>query len=146
MLQDLSGVQKLQKRLNLLEMDIAGHRSQIESLKEQATNFEIAGHFDAPIIREKQRALVTSYDSLQTPLKSLKEKLEASHQLQLFFRDIEDEWAWIKEREPLASSMNTGEGVWLVLVRDIMFLDLRCLCWIVIGAGKWKEMALIYTA
>jgi len=99
----------MQKRLTLLEMDISGHRSQIEALTEQATNFEIAGHFNAPTIREKQRAVVARYESLQTPLKSLKEKLEASHQLQLFFRDIADEWAWIKEREPLASSTNTGE-------------------------------------
>ena len=109
MLQDLSGVQKLQKRLNLLEMDISGHSSQIESLTEQAKNFEKKGHFDAATIRERQRSLVERYDSLQVPLKSLKEKLEASHQLQLFFRDVEDEWAWMKEREPLAASTNNGE-------------------------------------
>ena len=42
------------------------------------------------------------------PLKNLKTKLEASYQLQKFFRDVEDEETWIKEKEPLAASKNRG--------------------------------------
>lgn len=110
-LQDLSGVQKLQKRLHLLEMDISGHQSQIEDLSSQAKEFEDNAHFDAATIREKQKQLVERYEGLQVPLKKQKERLEASHQLQQFFRDMEDEWAWIKEREPLVTSTNTGKCV-----------------------------------
>ncbi len=105
-------MQKLQKRVNLLEMDISGHMGQIQALNDQARDFEIAEHFDAATIREKQSGLVERYERLKSPLRSLKEKLEASHQLQLFFRDVEDEWAWIKEREPLAASTNTGTVGW----------------------------------
>lgn len=106
--QDLSGVQKLQKRLTLLEMDISGHQAQIDSITAQAQQFEDAEHFDALTIQQKQRALVDRYKGLQVPLKLQKEQLEASHQLQQFFRDVEDEWAWIKERDSLAASTNTG--------------------------------------
>lgn len=107
-MQDLSGVQKLQKRLNLLEMDISGHFSQIDSLSKQAKKFDEECHFDAATIKERQRMLVERYEGLKVPLKVQKEHLEASHQLQQFFRDVEDEWAWIKEREPLATSTNAG--------------------------------------
>lgn len=109
LVQDLSGVQKLQKRLTLLEMDISGHQSQIESVTTQAQQFEADQHFDTLTIKQRQRALVERYKGLQVPLKKQKENLEASHQLQQFFRDVEDEWAWMKEREPLAASTNTGK-------------------------------------
>ena len=47
----------------------------------------------------------------QDPLSQQKCRLEASQQLQQFFRDVEDEEAWIKERKPVAASSNTGEWV-----------------------------------
>lgn len=109
--QDLSSVQKLQRRLNLLEMDISGHRAQIESLSTQAQEFVDNGHFDAASIRQRQRELKSRYDALQEPLNAQKLRLEASHQLQQFFRDVEDEEVWIRERDQVASSTHTGENV-----------------------------------
>lgn len=90
-------------------MDISGHQSQIDTLSDQAQDFVAAEHFDSLTIRQRQKALVERYTGLQVPLKDQKEHLEAAHQLQQFFRDVEDEWAWIKEREALATSTNTGE-------------------------------------
>ena len=92
-------------------MDISGHQSQIDSIATQARQFEEDEHFDALTIRQRQRALAERYRGLQVPLKKQKESLEASHQLQQFFRDVEDEWAWIKEKEPIAASTNTGMSV-----------------------------------
>ena len=92
-------------------MDISGHLSQIESLALQAQKFEDDEHFDATTIKERQRVLMERYNGLQTPLKKQKECLEASYQLQQFFRDVDDVRAWIKERESLAMSTNTGEDV-----------------------------------
>lgn len=90
-------------------MDISGHQGQLDSLSSQAQKFEDDEHFDAVTIMQRQKSLVERYKGLQIPLKKQKERLEASHQLQQFFRDVEDEWAWIKERESLAASTNTGE-------------------------------------
>lgn len=106
--QDLSGVQKLQRRLNLLEMDISGHRAQIETLSSQAQDFVDNGHFDATSIQNRQDELKARYDALQEPLSAQKSRLEASHQLQQFFRDVEDEEVWIRERDQVASSTHTG--------------------------------------
>lgn len=38
-------------------------------------------------------------------------RLAASHQLQQFFRDVEDESAWIKEKDALATSSNVGKDL-----------------------------------
>ena len=89
-----------------------------------------SGHFDADGIQEKQQALVERYEKLQVqcscipchliyfnvsmampvqePLAWQKQRLEASYQLQQFFRDIDDEEQWIRDREPLASLANKG--------------------------------------
>lgn len=128
--QDLAGVKKLQKKLALLETDIAVHSEQIDSLTTQARKFVHSGHFDADGIQEKQQALVERYEKLQVwcsgvpyhlmhlhvlmsvpvqePLAWQKQRLDASYQLQQFFRDIDDEEQWIRDREPLASLANKG--------------------------------------
>ena len=48
---------------------------------------------------------------MQDPLSQQKSRLAASHQLQVLFRDFDDEEAWIKEKEPVASLPN--KGVWI---------------------------------
>ena len=48
---------------------------------------------------------------IQEPLSQQKSRLAASQQLQQFLRDVEDEEAWVKEREPLAASQNTGKDL-----------------------------------
>ena len=129
-MQDLASVQKLQKRLGQLEMDISVHQEKIDSLSAQAQGFVDAGHFDSAAIRERQETLVEMYDGLrvregrrrgvhgdlmiiylQEPVSMQKSRLEASSQLQQLFRDIEDEEAWIKEREAIATSTNVGKDL-----------------------------------
>ena len=112
-------MQKLQKKLALLETDISVHREQIDSLTAQAEAFEESGHFDAVSIVTRQEELVERYEGLQGPLERQKTRLTASHQLQQLFRDLEDEEAWMKEREAAAASTNIGESV---------FFSNLCLC------------------
>lgn len=102
-------MQKLQKKLAQLETDISVHREQIDALSSQARGFEEMGHFDAASILERQKALVGRYEGLQSPLESQKSRLVASYQLQQLFRDLEDEEAWMKEREAAVASTNVGE-------------------------------------
>jgi hypothetical protein len=56
-----------------------------------------------------QNALTTRYSSLQRPMNTRKQRLLDSLQVQQLFRDIEDEEAWIREKEPVAASTNRGE-------------------------------------
>lgn len=104
-------MQKLQKKLALLETDISVHCEQIDSLTSQAEAFEESGHFDAVSIVTRQEELVERYEGVQGPLERQKTRLTASHQLQQLFRDLEDEEAWMKEREAAAASTNIGESV-----------------------------------
>ncbi|CAH8471323.1 unnamed protein product [Schistosoma intercalatum] len=106
---DLNGVMNAQKRLNLLESDVAAHRERIEAFKVQADTFASEGHFDAPIIQEKQRQLSQRYYDLQKPLNQRREKLSDAYKLHQFFRDVEDEEDWIREKDPVAGSTNVGK-------------------------------------
>ncbi|KAH8851040.1 Spectrin alpha chain [Schistosoma japonicum] len=108
---DLNGVMNAQKRHNLLESDIAAHRERIETFKVQADTFSAEGHFDAPIIQEKQRQLSQRYHNLQIPLSQRREKLADAYKLYQFFRDVEDEEDWIREKEPVAGSTNVGRDL-----------------------------------
>ena len=44
----------------------------------------------------------------QDPIKSRQTKLGDALRLQQFFRDVEDEEDWIREKEPIAASTNRG--------------------------------------
>eukprot|EP00118_Oscarella_pearsei_P025242 m.307813 g.307813 ORF g.307813 m.307813 type:complete len:2422 (+) comp42859_c0_seq1:216-7481(+) len=108
---DLTGVQKLIKKHNLLESDVAAHQDRIEAIEGQAKEFVEADHFDAPAIKEKQGAVSARYEDLQGPLAARKKKLQDSLELQQLYRDVEDEETWIKEKEPVAASTNIGKDL-----------------------------------
>lgn len=59
--------------------------------------------------RSKQVALVERYNALQKPMSIRKQRLLDSLQVQQLFRDVEDEEAWIREKEPVAASTNRGK-------------------------------------
>lgn len=84
------------------------HKDQFDALSLQAKQLTASEHFDAEAIQEKQTALMVRYEGLHKPLQIQKERLEASLKLQQFIRDVDDEEAWIKDREPLANLSNRG--------------------------------------
>jgi len=105
---DLTSVQNLQKKHALLEADVASHRDRIDQIVHSADTFVERGHFDADNIRVKQTALTDRYNALQKPMAIRKQRLLDSLQVQQLFRDVEDEEAWIREKEPVAASTNRG--------------------------------------
>ncbi|XP_065209601.1 spectrin alpha chain isoform X2 [Planococcus citri] len=108
---DLTSVQNLQKKHALLEADVSSHLDRIESIRAAADEFIQRGHFDADNIRAKQVALCDRYNALQKPMNIRKQKLLDSLQVQQLFRDVEDEEAWIREKEPVAGSTNRGRDL-----------------------------------
>ncbi|GLV31595.1 alpha Spectrin [Carabus blaptoides fortunei] len=108
---DLTSVQNLQKKHTLLEADVGSHQDRIESIKVAATQFIERGHFDSDNIGSKQKALTDRYAALQRPMAVRKQRLLDSLQVQQLFRDIEDEEAWIREKEPIAASNNRGRDL-----------------------------------
>ncbi|XP_054270638.1 spectrin alpha chain-like isoform X2 [Macrosteles quadrilineatus] len=115
---DLTSVQNSQKKHALLEADVGSHQDRIEGIKQNAQQFVDNGHFDADNIRAKQEALCERYAQLQKPMSLRKQRLLDSLQVQQLFRDIEDEEAWIREKEPVAASTNRGRD--LIGVQNLM--------------------------
>ncbi|EEB17271.1 Spectrin alpha chain, putative [Pediculus humanus corporis] len=108
---DLTSVQNLQKKHALLEADVASHQDRIDGIVHAAETFVERGHFDADNIKAKQEALSERYAALQRPMGIRKQRLLDSLQVQQLFRDIEDEEAWIREKEPVAASTNRGRDL-----------------------------------
>ncbi|KMQ97932.1 spectrin alpha chain [Lasius niger] len=108
---DLTSVQNLQKKHALLEADVGSHADRIDGITQAAEQFITSGHFDADNIRSKQEQLQARYSALQRPMSLRKQRLLDSLQVQQLFRDIEDEEAWIREKEPVAASTNRGRDL-----------------------------------
>ncbi|CAH3114647.1 unnamed protein product [Porites lobata] len=108
---DLTSVQNLQKKHGMIEADIVARAEKIEVVNAQADLFAEADHFDAPAIAEKKEVLNARYQQLQAPLLARKARLADAERLKRFLHDVEDEEAWIREKEPIASSKNTGRDL-----------------------------------
>ncbi|XP_064458376.1 spectrin alpha chain-like isoform X2 [Ornithodoros turicata] len=108
---DLTNVNNLLKKHALLEADVTSHSDRIDGVMIQAQQFVEKGHFDAPAIAAKKAALVERYNGLQGPMEARKQKLHDAMRVQQLFRDIEDEEAWIREKEPIAASTNRGRDL-----------------------------------
>jgi len=108
---DLTSVQNLQKKHALLEADVAARQDRIDGITQAADQFVDAGHFDADNIKQKQQQLMDRYQALQDPMHARRLKLRDALRLQQFFRDVEDEEDWIREKEPIAASTNRGRDL-----------------------------------
>ncbi|XP_074654192.1 spectrin alpha chain-like [Tubulanus polymorphus] len=108
---DLSNVQNLQKKHALLETDIGSHQDRIDGIAEQAKQFSEEGHFDVENITAKQAVVLERYQTLQAPMTKRRDRLQDAVLLQQFYRDVEDEEDWIKEKEPVATSTNRGRDL-----------------------------------
>lgn len=65
-------------------------------------------HVNYAFVMNFQTALCDRYNGLHKPMNLRKQKLFDSLQVQQLFRDVEDEEAWIREKEPVAGSTNRG--------------------------------------
>lgn len=108
---DLTSVQHLLKKWQQLELDYGNHSDQIEQTKESSIAFQKANHFLKDEIQNRVDEIVKRYNALQEPLHIRKDNLEDALKLYLFFRDLEDELQWIKEKEPIANSTDLGNSL-----------------------------------
>ncbi|BHF71927.1 hypothetical protein SprV_0401498800 [Sparganum proliferum] len=108
---DLNSVMNMQKKHNLIESDVQGHRDRITAFEDQVAKFVQEGHYDAPILEQKQQQVMSRYEALTEPLQKKRSKLADSYKLHQFYRDVEDEEDWIREKEPVAASSNVGRDL-----------------------------------
>lgn len=111
---DLNSVLNLQKKHNILEADFLTHQDRIENLAMQSEKFDSEGHFDAEAIKKRQAEVAERYEALKAPIQERRKMLGEAYNLHQFFRDVEDEEDWIREKDNIASSTNIGELVELI--------------------------------
>ncbi|NXD80777.1 SPTN5 protein, partial [Halcyon senegalensis] len=99
------------KKQEELEEDIAGHRERLQELVVTAQQFQKKKHFLADELEEKVDQLVQRYKSLRDPLQERRGSLEASRLQYQFFRDVDEELAWVHEKLPMASSRDYGQSL-----------------------------------
>ncbi|XP_069714086.1 spectrin beta chain, non-erythrocytic 5 [Phaenicophaeus curvirostris] len=99
------------KKQKELEEDIASHRDRLQELVVTAQQFQRQKHFLAHELEERVDELVQRYKSLHDPLQERHGNLEASRLQYQFFRDVEEELAWVHEKLPMASSRDYGQSL-----------------------------------
>merc|ERR1712098_817851 len=62
-------------------------------------------------IKTKENSLTQRYAGLMGPAGVRKQRLMDSLAVQQLFRDVEDEEAWIREKEPIINSTNRGRDL-----------------------------------
>ena len=143
-LQDLTSVQNVLKKHALVEADRTSHQGKLKEIKKStdevetdflfpfflwsdridgvriaADQFSKTGHFDADTIVAKASNLDERFNGLMEPLQRRKHRLMESLAVQQLFRDVEDEEAWIREKEPIVASNNRGRDLIGVQVSNI---------------------------
>ncbi|XP_053802113.1 spectrin beta chain, non-erythrocytic 5 [Vidua chalybeata] len=99
------------KKQEELEEDIAAHRDRLQELVVTAQQFQKEKHFLADELEEKVDELVQRYKRLHDPLQERRGSLEASRLQYQFFRDVDEELAWVREKLPMASSKDYGKSL-----------------------------------
>ncbi|CAL1542371.1 unnamed protein product [Lymnaea stagnalis] len=115
---DLSSVNSLLNKHQQLEQDIALHKEKVTDVLDAAQVFKESKHFMNKELQASAREISERYNSLVEPCHIRRENLEEARRMYQFFRDVEDELAWIQDRRPLAESQDLGHS--LSAVQNLM--------------------------
>lgn len=83
-------------------------KDRIKAISDKAEELINKDHFNADAVEAKQQRLVDRYNKLAEPVAERKKLLQDSKEYQQFVHDVEDEESWIREKEPIVSSLHTG--------------------------------------
>ncbi|XP_027134554.1 spectrin beta chain, non-erythrocytic 5 [Larimichthys crocea] len=108
---NLPSVNRLLKALQGLEEEVDGHRDRIQGLVETAKSFHSQGNFLAEEIQIRVAHTINRYNSLAEPMQSRRETLEAWQVLFQFYRDLEEEVAWLSDKLPHIAAKDLGSSL-----------------------------------
>ena len=107
----LLGVQDLVQKHTLLEADITTLTERARFLKTQAQKFLEEKHPDMEKIIGKISDLDTACQRMETLSSNRLARLRESLHVQEFYLQVEEEEAWIREKDPMASSTDYGKDI-----------------------------------
>ncbi|KAK9391252.1 spectrin beta chain non-erythrocytic 2 [Crotalus adamanteus] len=107
---DLTSVNILLKKQQLLENQMDVREKEVEGLKAQALALSQEDS-NTVEVDGKLRTVEGKFTELRAPLRDRCKKLLASKEEHQFNRDLEDEILWVKERMPMAVSTDHGKDL-----------------------------------
>uniref|UniRef100_A0A8C6JA33 Spectrin alpha chain, non-erythrocytic 1 n=1 Tax=Melopsittacus undulatus TaxID=13146 RepID=A0A8C6JA33_MELUD len=108
---DLASVNNLLKKHQLLEADISAHEDRLKDLNSQADSLMTSSAFDTSQVKDKRETINGRFQRIKSMASARRAKLNESHRLHQFFRDMDDEESWIKEKKLLVSSEDYGRDL-----------------------------------
>eukprot|EP00058_Branchiostoma_floridae_P024804 XP_002610294.1 hypothetical protein BRAFLDRAFT_93030 [Branchiostoma floridae] len=108
---DLISVNNLIKKHQQLEAEIGTQQTKMEEILTSAAAYRDKQHFLADNIQERAAVITDRFNGLSEPMQLRRDNLEDTLVLQQFYRDVEDELAWVREKEPLATSTDLGQNL-----------------------------------
>ena len=87
------------------------HDDRIKDLNENGNILVEGGMFDSNSIREKIDSINERYDRVRTLAAHRRTRLNEANTLHQFFRDVDDEESWIKEKKLLVASDDYGRDL-----------------------------------
>jgi len=106
---DLAGVQNLRKKHKRLEADLTAHNSAIKSVQDAGQKLMVESSVGAPEIEQRLQNLEQNWLELQNMSASRNKKLAESQEYQEFLSRIDEEEAWIREKQQLLSAPDSGD-------------------------------------
>uniref|UniRef100_A0A8C7LFV4 Spectrin beta chain n=1 Tax=Oncorhynchus kisutch TaxID=8019 RepID=A0A8C7LFV4_ONCKI len=107
---DLTSVNILLKKQQMLESQVEVRQKEVEELQSQAQVLSQEGK-DTDEVDGQRRIVEKKFQQLLDPLRKRKGNLMASREIHQFNRDMEDEILWVEERMPLAISTDHGNNL-----------------------------------
>ncbi|KAL4640816.1 spectrin beta chain, non-erythrocytic 1-like [Arapaima gigas] len=107
---DLTSVNILLKKQQMLENQVEVRRKEVEELQSQAQVLRQEGK-DTDEVDGRRRVVEQKFKELLQPLNRRRNNLMASREIHQFNRDVEDEILWVEERMPLATSTDHGHNL-----------------------------------
>ncbi|XP_057577784.1 spectrin beta chain, non-erythrocytic 5 [Hippopotamus amphibius kiboko] len=107
---DQPGLDELLGAQGDLEAALDRQAGRAQALLGKAQAFVREGHGLAQDVEEQAQRLLQRFESLRAPLCKRRAALEARSLLLQFFREADEEMAWVREKLPLAAARDCGQS------------------------------------
>lgn len=108
---DLTGVQNLRRKHKRLDNELASHQPQVQLVRSKGVELLQASEIGGPEIKKRMQDLEDSWKHIIDLTGARHIKLQESEEFQNFIGKIEEEEAWLNEKQQILSSPNYGENM-----------------------------------
>merc|ERR1739844_276840 len=108
---DLTGVQNLRKKHKRFESELGSHEPAIQQVQDAGAQLIAGGGLGGPEIEQRLQQLNDVWSELKFMAASRGKKLEESITYQQFLAKIEEEEAWISEKQQLLTVPDLGDNM-----------------------------------